>query len=317
MQNICNDFKQRFVDTFSVAGHCVAGKISQIGWKPITVRLGEHDLRTSPDCDGVSYNLQLLYFTSIESNVLIFLFVFQVDCADPEQDIGVSEIIVHEDYAPFSKTQYNDIALIRLSRPVQFSTFIKPVCLPIASHLRNKNYENQRLSVAGFGRTENGKPSDVKLKLNLPGFNWNRCNSAYQQQTRISLVSTQLCAGGIADEDSCSGDSGGCIFNLICPVRIDLLFFFLTKIFRFCFGLGGPLVGVDNTDVPYTYLAGVVSRGPTQCGTKDFPGVYTVFHLFITFFVVNFTFFTNQINFICFFFFCSVLINILTGFSEI
>lgn len=123
-------------------------------------------------------------------------------------DVSISEIIMHEDYVPFSKTQYNDIALIRLSQSVQFTAFIKPVCLPIASHLKNINYDNQDLIVAGFGRTENGRLSNFKLKLGVPGFNWDRCNSVYQQSTGVSLISTQMCAGGEKDKDSCTGDSG-------------------------------------------------------------------------------------------------------------
>lgn len=37
-------------------------------------------------------------------------------------------------------------------------------------------------------------------------------------------------------------------------------------------------MGDDREDkrVPYTYLAGIVSRGPRVCGTKGFPAVYTV-----------------------------------------
>lgn len=42
--------------------------------------------------------------------------------------------------------------------------------------------------------------------------------------------------------------------------------------------LGGPLMALDKSNPmnPYLYLAGVVSFGPSQCGTKGFPGVYTV-----------------------------------------
>lgn len=123
-------------------------------------------------------------------------------------DIPISEITVHEAYQPNSGTQYNDIALIRLARSVQSTDFIKPVCMPLAPHLRDKNYDNTQLIVTGFGRTENGTSSDVKLKLEILGFNWNQCNSVYQRKASVSLISNQLCAGGDRDKDSCSGDSG-------------------------------------------------------------------------------------------------------------
>lgn len=42
--------------------------------------------------------------------------------------------------------------------------------------------------------------------------------------------------------------------------------------------IGGPLMAEDKSNPmnPYLYLAGLVSFGPSQCGTKGFPGVYTV-----------------------------------------
>lgn len=36
----------------------------------------------------------------------------------------------------------------------------------------------------------------------------------------------------------------------------------------------------SNPMNPYIYLAGVVSFGPSQCGTKGYPGVYTVMESF-------------------------------------
>lgn len=89
--------------------------------------------------------------------------------------------------------------------------------------------------------------SDVKLKLEVNGFNLNRCNNVYKVVS-LSLTTKHLCAGGEEDRDSCSGDSGG------------------------------PLMGDDfsNSLSPYSYLAGIVSFGPRICGTPGFPGVYTV-----------------------------------------
>lgn len=49
--------------------------------------------------------------------------------------------------------------------------------------------------------------SEVKLKLEMDGFNLNRCSSVYNL-AGVSLNQKQLCAGGEQGKDSCSGDSG-------------------------------------------------------------------------------------------------------------
>lgn len=67
--------------------------------------------------------------------------------------------------------------------------------------------------VAGFGRTENGTYNDVKIKLDLPGFNWEQCNRVYQREFQGSLGPNELCAGGEKNKDSCGGDSGKYLFT--------------------------------------------------------------------------------------------------------
>lgn len=53
-----------------------------------------------------------------------------------------------------------------------------------------------------------GSPSEVKLKLEVKGFNLQSCNNIYNQIYRVSLNSRQMCAGGEDGKDSCNGDSG-------------------------------------------------------------------------------------------------------------
>lgn len=77
-------------------------------------------------------------------------------CSDPVQDIPVVQRIPHENYQPNSKTQDNDIALLRLAFSARFSDFVRPICLPLESHLRNKNFDGVPLEVAGWGKTETG-----------------------------------------------------------------------------------------------------------------------------------------------------------------
>lgn len=50
--------------------------------------------------------------------------------------------------------------------------------------------------------------SDVKLQVEVNGFNWNECVKIYRN-AGITLNNKQmLCAGGEAGHDTCNGDSG-------------------------------------------------------------------------------------------------------------
>ncbi|XP_013102920.1 serine protease easter isoform X3 [Stomoxys calcitrans] len=169
----------------------------------------------------------------------------RLECADPHLDVAIEEIVSHPGYNSRDTNRWNDIALIRLSREVAYTDFVSPVCLPIQTEMRSRTFEAQKLDVIGFGATEFGTSSARKLKASIDAWNFETCRQRYATR-RISLQDTQMCAGGQAGVDSCSGDSGG---PLVVKQRLD------------------------NRDV--YVLAGLVSFGPTQCGTADWPGVYT------------------------------------------
>lgn len=200
------------------ASHCINPNSIPVDWKPISVRLGEWDTSTERDCD-------------------------EDECSDAHIDVPITRIVGHEEYNPNVKNQPNDIALLRLSRHVDYTDFIKPICLP--EHT-NVQFEGIKLDVAGWGKTESMSASNKKLKASVTGVSIDSCNSVYSKQG-INLSRKQLCAGGEIGVDSCRGDSGG------------------------------PLIALDRTSriKPYNFIVGVVSFGPTPCGLPGWPGVYT------------------------------------------
>uniref|UniRef100_A0A1Y1NHS8 CLIP domain-containing serine protease n=1 Tax=Photinus pyralis TaxID=7054 RepID=A0A1Y1NHS8_PHOPY len=163
-------------------------------------------------------------------------------CADPPENIAVFEIIPHEMYDPTNKHRYHDIAILKLVRPVHFTDYILPICFP-PTH--DSTYAGLNMTVAGWGKTIYSSQSDKLMKLIVPVKPQDECMSTYRA-VKVELKEWQMCAGGVKGKDSCSGDSGG------------------------------PLMLYNQTVTgPIYYITGIVSFGPTKCGSQGFPGVYT------------------------------------------
>ncbi|EDW43356.1 GM26518 [Drosophila sechellia] len=170
------------------AGHCLANrKLEKVGVVLHSVRLGEWDTRTDPDCT-THMNGQRI-------------------CAPSHIDIEVEKGIVHDQYVPNSVDQQNDIALVRLRRSVSYTDYVRPICLPTGDLIQN-NFVDYSMDVAGWGLTENRQPSPTKLKLTVNVMNRTNCQLKYTS-FKVKLYESQLCAGGMAGMDTCDGDSGG------------------------------------------------------------------------------------------------------------
>ncbi|XP_071546341.1 phenoloxidase-activating factor 1-like [Panulirus ornatus] len=218
MQFLCagSVINERYVLT---AASCVRPANTGIR-KLDVIRLGDWDLITEVDCE-----VSLQGFKS---------------CAPPAQNFTYEELIIHPSYDTRGLNS-DDIALIRLSRPIDFSRkWIQPVCLPPQGLDVRKAAGQKEALVAGWGRTENGSSSRKLLQVTLPFFDERLCNETY----RGNLIDGQLCFGGRKNEDSCSGDSGG------------------------------PLVMSGPNGPPFLQI-GIVSFGPVVCGREGHPAVYT------------------------------------------
>lgn len=83
--------------------------------------------------------------------------VINLDSKENLQEILVSARIAHPEHKPPAK--YNDIALLKLVYPVNFSPFVRPACL------NTQAYIPQPTAIAtGFGKTTYGKIFNVRVE---------------------------------------------------------------------------------------------------------------------------------------------------------
>uniref|UniRef100_A0A3B5AZP8 Chymotrypsin-like protease CTRL-1 n=1 Tax=Stegastes partitus TaxID=144197 RepID=A0A3B5AZP8_9TELE len=100
------------------------------------------------------------------------------------------------------ETYDNDICLLKLSAPVNFTDYIRPVCLAAA----NSTFYSGTSFITGFGSTDNfGSNPNVLQQVNIPRFGRRQCECEQPNVTR-----NMICAGGQA---SCRGDYGGPLVN--------------------------------------------------------------------------------------------------------
>ncbi|KAK4309411.1 hypothetical protein Pmani_018957 [Petrolisthes manimaculis] len=158
-------------------------------------------------------------------------------------DYKVAGVQVHEGYALPAK--YNDIAIITLENRVEFTSALRPYCLP----QRQDELVGRRCTVSGWGRRPGELASTVLHNVEVEVVSREECESAYLNDTVTrpifeidypdGVTPVVLCAGKI--NNVCRGDSGG------------------------------PLV-LEEAGIQQE--VGVVSTG-YGCGSVLYPGLYT------------------------------------------
>ncbi|XP_055457492.1 serine protease 42-like [Psammomys obesus] len=157
--------------------------------------------------------------------------------------IPIKNIIVHPKFSTAIVIE-NDIALLKLQYPVNFTSNIHPICLPSETF-----YVKTGTScwVTGWGRTDVGAPkipTAILREVEQNIIHYHDCNAMLKKGVGTSkemVKSGMICGYKEGRKDSCQGDSGGplsCQFN-------------------------------DKW-----VQVGIVSWG-ISCGRKNFPGVYT------------------------------------------
>ncbi|XP_014281648.1 phenoloxidase-activating factor 3 [Halyomorpha halys] len=199
--------------TILTAAHCALAKTAT--HKIASVKVGEYDCNQDPDC---AYGY----------------------CAPNAEDIPLNHIIVHPNYD--SKTFTDNIALLVLKYPMNYSASVQPICL----YPTNKDYiyVGNRAQLIGWGKLA-GQVSipPTQQQLQLPILAIERCALLYGAS--VPITGKHLCIGGEAGKDACSG-----------------------------FG-GAPLIFLDPRTHSRYYQIGLLSFGSDRCGQEGIPSVYT------------------------------------------
>ncbi|XP_064215667.1 modular serine protease-like [Tribolium castaneum] len=162
---------------------------------------------------------------------------------------NISKILIQPAYQDLLGNYGSDIAILVLSVPVQFSPFIRSVCIDwnlndITEHL----VENRQGLIVGMGVTENYTFSNELRGTYLPIINSTECIKKQKRDFKKYITFTSFCAGWQNGTGVCNGDSGG-----------------------------GLVFSKKNNSHKYT-IQGIVSVSPRRSGTSFCdPKHYTVF----------------------------------------
>ncbi|OXA43741.1 Ovochymase-1 [Folsomia candida] len=134
-----------------------------------------------------------------------------------EKMIGISRIFIHERFKEFD----NDIALLKLSRPIDWTPTIAPVCLPNDDEATLQTLQGEIKCVSsGFGsQSIKGKLSSKMQQVWVNLTPQEKCSQMYRKAYNIGIRNFHICAGPVDEKTvkgTCVGDSGG---PLMCNMK--------------------------------------------------------------------------------------------------
>ncbi|XP_017037311.1 serine protease grass-like [Drosophila kikkawai] len=117
-------------------------------------------------------------------------------------EYGVSKTIIHHEFD--REGLINDIGLLLLSRDIEFSLHVYPICIILNPEVKSKVESAYTFDAYGWGKTNESKISNILQKVTLDRYDRSECNKLFE----ISLPSSQICVGSNVG-GSCDGDGGG------------------------------------------------------------------------------------------------------------
>ncbi|KAA0717578.1 Coagulation factor XI [Triplophysa tibetana] len=127
-----------------------------------------------------------------------------------EISIGVDKVYIHPRYK--SSSQDNDIALVKLSSIVNFTDYIRPVCLAGANSSIAAGTESW---VTGWGKLSFEADDNTSI-LQVASVQITKESDCKHHSCFPGLTDNMICAGKMqgSKADACQGDSGGPLVSM-------------------------------------------------------------------------------------------------------
>jgi len=118
-------------------------------------------------------------------------------------EIQAADFFAHPSYNP--QTIKNDIGLIRLPHPINFTDNIRPICLPKYSE-EEENFANLDAPASGWG-----KPTDDATSISpvLREVVAETITNLVCRLELFTITASNICISGKGGKSTCNGDSGG------------------------------------------------------------------------------------------------------------
>ncbi|KAM9772854.1 chymotrypsin-like protease CTRL-1 [Syngnathus typhle] len=117
----------------------------------------------------------------------------------------LSRIIVHPDYD--NTTFQNDIALMRLSSPITYTNYIRPICMASNSSQFNNGTRCWGTGWGKLGANETTVAERLQ-EVEIPIIGNKQCSCVYSLVPNAVISDNTICAGEVG-RGICQGDSGG------------------------------------------------------------------------------------------------------------
>lgn len=134
----------------------------------------------------------------LPNDVRIILGFYSVDDRKGARPYYVKSLLVHEEYN--STARSNDIALIEVTKEIQFTDLVQPIQL-----ICNYTYPDVKTLVAGTGITSD---ADKKLSTTLQWTNLTTISNKQCTKLLGGIHTSNICAVGQPKQGPCHGDSG-------------------------------------------------------------------------------------------------------------